>query len=349
MAEMMKALVVAQDGGTSVCEVPRPRIGEYEALVKMRASALCGTDMKILHNNLKGFADYPTILGHEGVGEVVALGGKVRNFQVGDMVVLPYILDKCGEYFSTWGALAEYATVGDTDAMVEDGLPMDDITLYEFNFAQRKIPKEMDPVAATMIVTFREVYSTLKRLGFESGQSIVIYGAGPVGLAFLRFARLIGMAPVVCVDITDEKARQGKEAGADYVFNSSAVDLENELRALFPDGVDVLLDAAGVPALINQNLKLVKNFGKVCVYGVTKENYAQIDWQQAPFNFDLRFAQWPSKKEEAAVHDEIISFMQRGELEGMDYISDIFGFDEVLDAMALFQSGKNQKKIAVRF
>ena len=79
----MKALIVEKNGGVSVRNVPQPIYNEYEALVKVHASSVCGTDMKILHNKLKGFSDYPTILGHEGVGEVVEIGKKVRNLKVG--------------------------------------------------------------------------------------------------------------------------------------------------------------------------------------------------------------------------------------------------------------------------
>ncbi len=347
--ENMKALVVESDGSAAVKEVPRPRIGEYEALVKMKASSMCGTDLKILHNNLKGYSDYPTILGHEGVGEVVEVGRKVRNFRVGDQVVLPYILEKCGEYYATWGAIAEYATVGDTDAMVEDGLPMDEKVLHEFNFAQRKIPSDFDPVAATMIVTFREVYSTMLRMGFHERQGLVIYGAGPVGLTFIRLAKHMGMSPIVCIDRKDEKMQQALDMGADYVMNSAKEDVEPKLREIFPDGIGILLDAAGVPELINQNLKLVRNFGMVCVYGVTPKNELMMSWQEAPYNFDLKFVQWPSKKEEAAVHDEVIKMMEDGILDGADFISDVFDFVDSRKAIELFLSGRNQKKIAIKF
>lgn len=345
----MKALIVEKNGNVAIRQVPKPKYKEYEALVKMHASALCGTDMKILHNNLKGFTDYPTILGHEGIGEIVAVGDKVRNFEIGDKVVLPYILDKCGEYFATWGALAEYAVVGDTDAMVEDGLEVDEVTLHEFNFAQRKIPSSLDSVAATMIVTFREVYSTIKRLGFQPGHPIVIYGAGPVGLTFVKFTRLLGMSPIINIDLSDEKAEQALAAGADFAFNSNKVNIGEKLQEIFPDGIETLLDAAGVPALINQNLKLVKNFGQICVYGVTPKNELMMNWQEAPYNFNLKFVQWPSKEEEAAVHDEIIQMMLEGKLDGMDYISDVFDFADAVEAIDFFQKGKNQKKIAIRF
>lgn len=346
--DTMKALVVYADGSAKLENVPSPSFGDYEALVRVQASALCGTDMKILHNKLKGYTDYPTILGHEGVGEVVAVGKKVRNFHVGDRVVLPYILQKCGDYFSTWGAICEYSTVGDSTAMVEDGLEIDEITLHEFNFAQRTIPRTMDPVAATMIVTFREVYSTMKRLGFHGGQNIVIYGAGPVGLTFVRLARHIGMHPIVMIDTRDDKVEQALAMGADYGFNSKRSDVSAEIRKLFPAGADILLDAAGVPELINDNLKLVRDYGQVCVYGVTPENYLQMRWQEAPYNFDLRFAQWPSKKEEAAVHDEVVAMMESGVLDGMEHISDVFELKDAEKAIKFFEERKNAKKIVIR-
>ena len=346
--DTMKALVIYEDGRAALERVPMPVYGEYEALVKVTASALCGTDMKILHNNLKGFADYPTILGHEGVGEVVAVGSKVRHLKVGDCVVLPFVMGKCGEFYSTWGAICEYSTVGDYKSMVEDGLEMDGVTLHDANFAQRVYPASIDPVAATMIVTFREVYSTMLRLGFKKGQSIVIFGAGPVGLTFIRLAKHMGLGPVVCIVRNEAKARQAWSAGPDYVFNSSETDINARLREMFPDGVDVLLDAVGAPELINQSLKLVKDYGDVCVYGVLPVHEYPINWQDAPYSFNLRFAQWPSKLEEGAVHDEIVEWMCSGVLKGEDYISDVFDLDHALDAIELFRSRKNTKKIVIR-
>lgn len=345
----MKGLVIWEDGHASLETMPVPEISEYQALVKVTAGALCGTDMKILHNKLKGFTDYPTILGHEGVGRVVKTGSKVRNFKEGDKIVLPYIFDKIGKFYSTWGAFAEYSVIGDTDAMVADGFTIDNKTLFEFNFAQRKIPDDFDDVASTMIVTFREVYSTIKRLGFRKGQSIVVYGAGPVGLTFLTLLKHIGLSPIISVEQFDSKLENAKEHGADYTINYTKCDTSAEVLKILPGRPDILLDAAGVPSLINQNLKLVRDYGDVCVYGVTPKNEALVNWQEAPYSFNLRFAQWPSKKEEAAVHDEIIELMKSGVLKGMDYISDVFDFSDSLRAIDYFTAHKNEKKIAIRF
>ena len=345
----MKSLIVEANGDVSIREVPVPEYGDYEMLVKLQASAVCGTDMKILHNTLKGFSDYPTMLGHEGVGKVVAIGSKVKNYSIGDYVVMPLIFGKCGAYFSTWGAMSEYAVAGDAGALANDGVPLDEKTAFSAYAAQNKLPQQLEPVAATMIITFREVYSTMKRLGFSAGQNIVIYGAGPVGMAFIKFAKLMGLSPVVCVDICDEKTEQAKAIGADVVINAAKQDASARLLELFPAGADILLDAAGVPALINQNVRLVREFGQVCVYGVTADNALMFNWQQAPYAFDLRFVQWPSKYEEAAVHDDIVKMMLDGRLNGMDFISDVYDFDQASEAIAFFKHKKNQKKIVLRF
>jgi threonine dehydrogenase-like Zn-dependent dehydrogenase len=101
--------------------------------------------------------------------------------------------------------------------------------------------------------------------------------------------------------------------------------------------------------LINNNLKLVKYAGQVCVYGVTPKNELLMNWQEAPYTFDLRFGQWTLGTELAAVHDEIVQMMLDGKLDGMDFISDVFSFEDSLEAIKMYKEHKNQKKIVLKF
>jgi len=345
----MKGLVVYNDGSVAIKEMAKPSFGPYQALVKMQSGGLCGTDLKILHNKLKYFEDYPTILGHEGVAEVVEVGEKVKSFKKGDRIVLPYIFEKIDEFYASWGAFAEYAIIGDTNALYEDGHEVDNEIFYDFYHAQRKIPKEIDPIEACMIVTYREVYAAVKRLKFEKNKNIVIYGAGPVGLVYITFAKMLGLGPIISVDIRDDKNKLALEAGADIAINSTKKDVVEEVKALLPEGADITIDAAGVPQLINTSLRFIKDGGDIVVYGVTPKNEATINWDLAPYNWNLKFIQWPSKMEEAAVHDEIIDMILEGKLKGMDYISDIYDFKDMVEAVKFFESGKMQKKIAIKF
>ena len=162
----MKTLVVERDGRITVHEVNKPRYNEYQALVKTIACGMCGTDIKLIHRTFKGFPEsvYPIMLGHEGVGEVVEAGSKVKGLKVGDKVLLPFV-DPDPENLpglgSGWGALSEYAVVCDPKAPWPGGAP-------DCAFAQTVLDDDLDPVDATMIVTFREVLSNIRYFGIPA-------------------------------------------------------------------------------------------------------------------------------------------------------------------------------------
>lgn len=85
--------------------------------------------------------------------------------------------------------------------------------------------------------------------------------------------------------------------GADYAFNSRTRDIYAEVRRLLPEGVDNVVDAVGVNALLNQAMRLIKYNGRICGYGISLKLSMELDWSTAPYNWSLNFVQWPSKKE----------------------------------------------------
>jgi len=346
----MKSLVVNDQGILSIENVSMPRFNEYQALVKMESCGICnGTDMKLIHRQFKGFHTYPAILGHEGVGRVVETGSKVKHLKIGDIVLLPFLEEKTDGYYPAWGAFSEYAVVGDGRAMLEDGVGPHSPLFSEAYYAQQVVPEDISPVNAAMIVTFREVLSACKRFGFRENNSLVIFGAGPVGLCFTKFAKLLGMGPIMLVGIHDEKIREGAALGADYIWNSTKVDIIEEIRKVCKDGVDFVVDAAGVNQIINQAMELVRYNGKICCYGISPQLNMQLDWSKAPYNWDLQFLQWPSKLEESQCHRQIVSWIQTGVLNPEDFISDVIEFDRVIDAYKMVEEKKAKKKIIIAF
>ena len=204
----MKTLVVDSKHELSIREVPMPAYKECQALVKIQSCGVCnGTDMKLIHGNFKNFDTYPATLGHEGVGKVVETGAKVKNLKVGDLVLLPFVEGKLGDIYSGWGAYSEYAVVGDADAYVANGMGPGTPEFSEGYFAQTVIKPEdgVDAVEASMVVTFREVLSAIRRFQFKPNESVFIIGAGPVGLCFIKFCKLLGLKTVISSDIDEEK------------------------------------------------------------------------------------------------------------------------------------------------
>ena len=164
---------------------------------------------------------------------------------------------------SGWGALSEYAVVCDPEAPWPDGAP-------DCAFAQTVLDDDLDPVDATMIVTFREVLSNIRYFGITPNDSVVVFGCGPVGLTYLKFMSLLGVKNLVACDILPEKLAQAKDYGATYLINSKEQDVAAEVRKLFPEGVDYVLDAAGVPATVDTAPHTWSNFMRMSTSSAAK-------------------------------------------------------------------------------
>lgn len=334
----MKAFVVNKNGSTEIREVPTPRFSKQQALVKTIACGICGTDIKLLHHQFKGVpkSTYPLILGHEGVGEVVEIGAAVKSFKRGDKVLLPFVdpdPELFGELGSGWGALSEYAVVSDLRAYPKGQAP-------DVAYAQTVLPQNINHADAIMIVTFREVLSSHRYFGIKRGDSVAVYGCGPVGLSFIRIMHLLGIKNIIAVDRHDEKLAKAKKLGAEAVIRqnvSSASHAEkNEVQRIvherYPKGVKYVIDAVGSPAVVNDAMGILADRGSVLCYGVPEKEEITIDYSKANYNWNVIFQQMPVKAEEGAAHEQVMKWIKSGKLVFKDFISDYFPFANSTEA-----------------
>lgn len=340
----MKSLAVFENQKLELVEVPIPQYGQYEALVKVESCGVCnGTDLKIIHGTLKGFDTYPALLGHEGVGRVIEIGNKVTSFKVGDLVTLPFIGTPPEGYYSGWGTYSEYNLVADYKAKLADHLQPD-----ECDYAQRVLPSHFDPVSSAMIITFREVLSEALTFGFRANQSVFINGMGPVGLSFVKFAKLLGMGPVIACDLVDEKLEEALNMGADFTVNGNT-DLIKAAREICPDGVDHVLDAVGINSFMNKAMEMITYNGNIDVYGISPVLKTEIDWSKAPYNWKLNFSTWPSKVLEGEAHGQICSWIQQGVLNPNEFISHVIDFKDICSAFKIVEEKpRGLKKIIIK-
>lgn len=346
---MMRTLIVEKNGETHIGEIPLPDIDETSALVRVLASGICGTDKKILHGTFKGFDSYPCLLGHEAVGEVVEVGSKVKYLQVGDLVITPYVDIAPDGYSTIFGGFSEYTVIHDWKVMGELGIGKGTPDFVDYYQIQKKIPKNFDPVSSVMIITLREVLAATRHFGFKADESIVIFGAGAVGMAFAKIAKILGMSPVIMVDIMPEKAEDAKLVGADIFIDSSKQDVEEIVKQICPCGVDYVLDAVGVNSIINTGMALVKSCGQILVYGISSTLGMEISWERAPYNWSLKFFQYPEKEEEAAAHEQMVSWIEQGIMKPEIFISHQFEFKDILEGIQLFESSVPTKKIVITY
>lgn len=340
----MKTLVVDKNGELAIHEVNKPIYNKRQALVKTLACGMCGTDVKLCHGTFKGITKsmYPIMLGHEGVGEVVEVGADVVSFKKGDIVLLPFVdadpvnLPGLG---SAWGALSEYAVVW--DAALPDA--------PDCAFAQTVLDNGIDSVDAAMIITFREVLSSINYFNIKPENSIVVFGCGPVGLTFIHFLSLLGVSEIIACDIVSQKLEHATACGATHVINSTEIDPKAFVRKLRPEGVDFVLDAAGFPSIVNQGMGLIKDRGVILCYGVPEKEEITLDFSKADYNWSVLYQQMPRKREEGQAHKQVMQWIRSGKLNLKDYISDYFDFGDAVEAYTKLLNRQILQKGIIRF
>ena len=342
----MLAIAVSEPGQVQVVEVPEPTPGPYQVRIRTEAACLCNiTDRKVIEGRFPGVDRYPILLGHETVGTVEAVGERVRNFSSGDRVVGGLLLDSTDPaYESAWGGFSQYLLAGDHRAMVEDGVATPEHGWAEVYEIMRPVPPDLAVEDAVMLCTWREVLSSFGDFDLKPGQDLIVFGAGPVGLSFVKFARLLGFSEVVGVDPNAHKRDKAVAMGASaaYAPDDPAVARLAEARGR---PFDAVVDAVGKEAVINAALPLIRTAGSICVYGTLNEPVLRLDSGKGPYNYELRVHQWPTRALEAAAQEQLVSWIEEGKLSYGEFIDAEYPIQEIGRALAEIRESKPIKTL----
>ena len=346
----MRVLVIEKDLSRHIRDVPEPEIKAYEAKCKILACGLCGSDKKFLSGVPFAKAppiSYPLVLGHESVGEVVEVGAHVRKFKVGDIVSGPLLRFAAG-YDMAWGGFSEYGTVLDEGAAGYAGEKADLIRYL----AQRHtvLPDWLAPKQGPMLGVMRETLGAIRHFGMDAGQSIVVYGLGPIGMAFVRFLSIKGLAPIIAIDIVDEKVKRAKDFGADYAFNANDPDLEKKILDICPKGVNHVLDGVGIPEAWDNMIPLLGENAQLAIFGVAAAKGGMVNWDLRKYwNFRLNFFQMTQPGDDNWAHNQVLALIKAGAINLDDYIAGYFPFDDILSVLDQFMNNAFQKKPIITF
>ncbi len=331
----MLAGVVSRFGEVHAEEVPMPEMGDYDALVKIAACAFCnGTDRHIIEGTFPFLSPLPVILGHESVGEVVEIGSEVQNYKRGDLVFRPAAKykDVPGAPNSNWGGFAEYGIITDSKAISGDSAGRS---------MQQIIPEGISPVEATILITVKETLSSLQIANLKAGQSLLIFGSGPVGMSFALCGKMLGASPVVLVGRRDERLEQTLGFGVDTVINSAKEDVVQRARDLSGGtGFDLVVEAVGNYELINLAVKTVARRGIVGIYGVppvSRDEFQQfkLDCRGTPGNWSLSFI----NPDEPSTHEMVCGWAKHGLLPMERFITHTMPLSEIHRAYELIKKG----------
>ena len=265
MGTMQAAVVHAFGEDLSIDTVTIPTPGPGQALVKLVTSGVCHTDLHAAQGDWPVKPNPPFIPGHEGVGEVVALGDGVTNLHVGQLVGNAWLFSACGEceYCNTgWETLCEKQQNGGYSIDGSFGQYM----LVDARYAAI-IPEGADPVeVAPVLCAGVTVYKGLKMTETKPGQWVVISGIGGLGHVAVQYARAMGMR-VAAVDIADDKLALAKQHGAEVVVNALEGDPGEAILAQTGGAHGVLVTAVH-PSAFGQAIHMTRRGGTIVFNGL---------------------------------------------------------------------------------
>jgi 2-desacetyl-2-hydroxyethyl bacteriochlorophyllide A dehydrogenase len=260
----MKALVIEKPNVAVVKEVPYPKPGALDVTIKVENVGICGTDVHIFKGEF--ISPYPIIPGHEFSGVVHEVGEHVTKFKVGDRVTADpslfcgkceYCLTNRGNQCENWGALgntvngsmAEYVSV-----------PSENVV---------KLPDSLSYEVAAFIEPMACVVHGMNRLQLKVGDRVALFGAGAMGQQLVQSLKMAGASELVVVDISQKKLDMAINRGATKGVLSQDI---AQLKEDYPNGFDVVVDATGIPQVIEQALEFMGPTAKYLQFGVTAED-----------------------------------------------------------------------------
>ncbi|MCD2145185.1 zinc-dependent alcohol dehydrogenase family protein [Gordonia paraffinivorans] len=273
----MKALVFHGPGNKSWDDVPEPTILEpTDVIVKMDATTICGTDLHILKGDVPA-VEPGRILGHEGVGTITEIGPAVTTLAVGDQVILSCI-SACGKCdFCKHGVHSHClgsegaSDIGWIFGHLIDGTQAEYVRVPYAETSVYELPPGVTPEQG---VVLSDILPTGHEIGIrygqvEPGDVVAVVGAGPVGLATIATAGLYGPSRVIAIDIDPNRVEQAKAFGASDGVVSSEADWKEQVLAMTDGlGVDVAIEAVGIPQTFRMCLDIVRPAGHVANVGV---------------------------------------------------------------------------------
>jgi 6-hydroxycyclohex-1-ene-1-carbonyl-CoA dehydrogenase len=267
----MKAAVFHGSGQPlRIEEIPTPAPDPGQIVVKTAACGVCHTDLHYIDHGVPTFKQPPLVLGHEASGLVAQVGSGVKDFKVGDRVLLPAVLT-CGvcEFCRTGrenicqtmtmfgnnidGAYAEFVAT-----------PAKDI----FHLP-KEIPLEEGAIIADAIST--PYHAVKNRAEVKAGDTVVVFGCGGVGINVVQVAAAVG-GVVIAVDVSEKKLEWARKFGATYTINARKVEkIGKEIKKLTNGGADVALEAIGRPETIETAFGTLRKGGRLVVVGYSAE------------------------------------------------------------------------------
>lgn len=258
----MKAVVINKPGEIFLTRKPVPEPPAGFARIKVVAAAVCATDLEVIDGNIP--ANYPLTPGHEWSGVVDAVGSPEDTHWIGKRVIgsNDVVCLKCDACRSgNWRYCKEFEEIG----FKRDGAYAEYVIVPVYGLCE--LPDHVPFENAALCEPLGVALGTMEKAGAKFGDTLMIMGAGSIGLCMLAVGKAMGMRKIVVCASSEKRLAVAKEMGADHVIATAAQDLLAEMKNIHPEGTDVIIDATGIESCIQDCLKLARKGGTVALAG----------------------------------------------------------------------------------
>ncbi|AXI28775.1 alcohol dehydrogenase [Priestia megaterium] len=335
----MKEVQIKQAHKLVIQETERPKIlNPTDVLVKTKRVGICGSDMHIYHGT-NPLATLPRVVGHEVAGEVMEIGKSVTGIQVGDHVVVEPI-NYCGECYACQKKRPNVCENLSVFGVHEDGGMREWFVLPEkqLHVVDSTLPWEEIVLAEPYTIGAQAVW----RGEIEKGDTVLVQGAGPIGICILKLAKLQG-ATVMITDLSEERLGFANENGADVTVHAGRDDVRHRVKEWTNGkGANVVIDAVCLPNTFELSFEVVSAAGRVVVLGFDERPSA--------------IPQLPITKKEITVtgsrlqtnqFPKIVQLLNEKKLCHNGLITHQFALDEVQEAFNFVEAHPEQVRKAI--
>ncbi|CAN5476968.1 alcohol dehydrogenase family protein [soil metagenome] len=333
----MRALTFQGPNEVRIEEKPDPEMsGAQDALIRVDASGICGSDLHIYHGRVKiepGFT-----IGHEYVGTVEAVGDQVTAVAVGDKVLGTYCT-ACGNCFYCRRSeyhKCDHGKVFGHGALMGDlqGSQADKLLVPNANLNLRRVPEGLDNGVALFAgdVAGTAYHAVCGDGPLEPGSSVAVLGLGPVGLSAVQVAMAAGAAQVIAIDTVEDRLEMARSFGATAVHLTEE-DPRAEVKKLTEGrGVDLAIDAVGHPQALDMACRLARKVGTVSLTGVYTERaevHLGVVW--------IKALRWRTGHANVIGHlDRVLSMLDSGVLDPSPLVTHTMKLDDAPEAYAIY-------------
>ncbi|WP_252107417.1 MULTISPECIES: Zn-dependent oxidoreductase [unclassified Halomonas] len=323
----MKAFQVSAPHDYRVADIDAPTPGAGEVLVRVAFAGICGSDMHIIHGD-NAFVRFPRITGHEFAGVIEAVGEGVDGVSAGERVCVDPVIS-CGECYPCRIGRPNVCSALEVIGVHRHGGFEEFVAVPAANV--HKLPEHIGLDAAALVEPYTIAANVLDRMQPHPGDRLLILGAGVIGMTILQMAKALGLEEIIVTDVIDERLEAAKSLGATHVFNSRTQDVEQEITALTKgEGVPLIADAACVPALLPQMLRLASPAGRIGLLGFSVQPSDLVQLEVIKKELTLVGSRLNNRK-----FPEVLELMASGKLDPLALVSHRLPLDEMPDAIEM--------------